>query len=228
MPAHERHLREALRVAALKQVLVLVLTGAAGYVDAVSYLALGRVFTANMTGNTVLFGLAIVEGDGGAVVRTALALGAFAGGTAIGARLVHRSARPAHWPRGVTLALAVECALLAALAGARSFPVGQVALAALAMGIQSAAARHLDVFGITTTFVTGTLTSLVSLIARHGVGPAAAGHGKRLLAIAWLVYVLGAMAAGGALQVAPGILLVAPVALVLAVAAVATAQFWRA
>jgi uncharacterized membrane protein YoaK (UPF0700 family) len=40
---------------------VLLLTGAAGYVDAVSYLLLGRVFTANMTGNTVLLGLAIVR-----------------------------------------------------------------------------------------------------------------------------------------------------------------------
>src|SRR5215470_18273024 len=77
------------RPAALKYALVLLLTGAAGYVDAFSYLALGRVFTANMTGNTVLFGLALVQADGGAIVRTALALGAFVAGTAIGAWLVH-------------------------------------------------------------------------------------------------------------------------------------------
>jgi len=205
-----------------------VLTGAAGYVDAASYLALGRVFTANMTGNTVLFGLALVQGDAGAVVRTALSLGAFVGGAAIGAWLAHRSERHAHWPRGVTLALAVEGALLAVLAADRAPLVGQVALAALAMGIQSAAARHLDVFGIATTFVTGTLTNLVSLIARHGVGPGAAGHGKRLLAIAWSVYVLGAMAAGGAMQVAPSMLLVVPGVLVLVVVAIAAAQFWRA
>ena len=38
-----------------------MLTAAAGYVDAVSYLALGRVFTANMTGNTVLLGLSLVQ-----------------------------------------------------------------------------------------------------------------------------------------------------------------------
>jgi len=208
---------------------VLLLTGAAGYVDAVSYLALGRVFTANMTGNTVLLGLALVQGDGGAVVRTALALGAFVGGTGIGAWLVHRSEVPARWPRGVTIALGVECVLLAALAGDRSsLLVGRVALAALAMGIQSAAARRLDVFGIATTFVTGTLTSLVSLIARHGVGPTATGHGKRLLATAWAVYVLGAMAAGGAAQIAPGILLLIPAALVFVVVAIAAVQFWRA
>ena len=208
---------------------MLLLTGAAGYVDAVSYLALGRVFTANMTGNTVLLGLAIVQGDGGGIVRTALALGAFIGGTAIGAWLVHRNEAPAHWPRGVTLALGFECVLLAALAGDRSsMLIGRVALASLAMGIQSAAARRLDVFGLATTFMTGTITSLVSLIARHGIGPTAMGHGKRLLATAWAVYVLGAMAAGGAMQVVPGGALLAPVAIVLVVVVVAAARFWRA
>ena len=208
---------------------MLLLTGAAGYVDAVSYLALGRVFTANMTGNTVLLGLALVQRDGGAIIRTALALGAFVAGAAIGAWLVHRSEGPAEWPRGVTIALGFECILLAALAGDHSsMLVGRVTLAALAMGIQSAAARRLDVFGIATTFVTGTLTSLVSLIARHGVRPAAGGHGKRLLATAWVVYVVGAMAAGGAMQTVPGGALLAPVAIVLVVVVVATARFWRA
>ena len=205
-----------------------MLTGAAGYVDAVSYLALGRVFTANMTGNTVLFGLALVQRDGGAIVRTALALGAFVAGTAIGAWLVHRSEHPAQWPRGVTIALGVECLLLAALAGDHSSTlVGRVTLAALAMGIQSAAARRLDVFGIATTFVTGTLTSLVSLIARHGVGPTATGHGKRLLATAWAVYVVGAMAAGGAMEGAPAVALLVPVVVVFAVVTTAALRFWR-
>jgi len=197
-------------------------------VDAISYLALGRVFTANMTGNTVLFGLALVQGDTGAIIRTALALGAFVVGAASGAWLVQRSEGPVHWPRGVTIALGVECVLLAALAADRSSGLAaRVTLAALAMGVQSAAARRLDVFGIATTFVTGTLTSLVSLIARHGVGPAGAGQGKRMLAIAWGVYVLGAMAAGGAMQTAPAVTLVIPVVTVLAVVAIATLQFWR-
>jgi uncharacterized membrane protein YoaK (UPF0700 family) len=182
-----------------------------------------------MTGNTVLFGLAIVQGDGGAVLRTAVALGAFVGGIAIGAWLVHRVESPAEWPRGVTLALGFECVLLAALAGDRSsMLVGRVTLAALAMGIQSAAARRLDVFGITTTFVTGTLTSLVSLITRHGMRPTAGGHGKRVLATAWAVYVVGAMAAGAAMQLAPGAALLAPVMIVLVVVVLAAAQFWRA
>jgi uncharacterized membrane protein YoaK (UPF0700 family) len=106
--------------------------------------------------------------------------------------------------------------------------IGRVALASLAMGIQSAAARRLDVFGLATTFMTGTITSLVSLIARHGIGPTAMGHGKRLLATAWAVYVLGAMAAGGAMQIVPGLALLPPAAIVLMVVVTASGRFWRA
>ena len=100
----------------MKNRLVLLLTGVGGYVDAVSYLALGRVFTANMTGNTVLLGLALVQGDAAGAGRSALALGGFLAGGALGARLVASGPRPAVWPRGVTVALIAEGALLAALA----------------------------------------------------------------------------------------------------------------
>lgn len=43
--------------------MLLVLTWAAGCVDAISYLGLNRVFTAMMTGNTVLLGLALGQGE---------------------------------------------------------------------------------------------------------------------------------------------------------------------
>ena len=50
-----------LSAAARRDLLLLGLTWAAGFVDAVSYLGLGNVFTANMTGNTMLLGIALVE-----------------------------------------------------------------------------------------------------------------------------------------------------------------------
>ena len=213
---------------ALKNTLVLLLTGAAGYVDAVSYLALGRVFTANMTGNTVLLGLSVVLGDADGTGRSLLALGGFLVGGVAGAWIAYRGPSEEGWPRGVTIALIVECVLLAALANDRSEVLGvRVVLAAVAMGIQSAAARRLDVLGVATTFVTGTLTSLVSLIARHGVLASASGHGKRLLAAVWVVYVVGAMAAGAAMQLAADLALLAPVLLVAVVATTAAARFWR-
>jgi uncharacterized membrane protein YoaK (UPF0700 family) len=214
---------------ALKNALVLLLTTAAGYVDAVSYLALGRVFTANMTGNTVLLGLSIVQGDADGTGRAALALGGFLLGGAIGAAIAYRLRHEHGWPRGVTLALILEVVLLAALASARSASVPlRIALAAVAMGIQSAAARRLDILGVATTFVTGTLTSLISLIVRHGVLPSASGHGKRFLAAVWGVYVAGAMAAGAAIQLAPAFALLVPAVLVAAVVTIATACFWHA
>jgi len=204
------------------------LTGAAGYVDAASYLALGHVFTANMTGNTVLFGLALVQGDVNTVGRVALALVGFVVGGALGAWIAYLGPREEGWPRGVTIALIVECVFLAALANDRSEILGmRVMFASLAMGIQSAAARRLDVLGVTTTFVTGTLTSLVSLIARHGVLASASGHGKRLLAAVWGVYVVGAMAAGTAVKLAPDLAWLIPVLLVATVVAIAAARFWR-
>src|SRR5499426_3267290 len=104
--------RDDPRPAALKSVLVLLLTGAAGYVDAISYLALGRVFTANMTGNTVLLGLALVQGDADGAGRALLALGGFLTGGAIGTLIAQRGRAGPIWPTGVTVALVVEGAVL--------------------------------------------------------------------------------------------------------------------
>ena len=197
--------------------------------DALSYLALGRVFTANMTGNTVLFGLSLVQGDADGAGRAALALVGFLVGGALGAWVAYLGPREDGWPRGVTIALIVECVFLAALANDRSALLGvRVVFAAVAMGIQSAAARRLDVLGVTTTFITGTLTSLVSLIARHGVLPSASGHGKRLLTAVWAFYIVGAMAAGAAIQLVPDLAWLMPVAIVATVVATAAARFWRA
>jgi uncharacterized membrane protein YoaK (UPF0700 family) len=198
-------------------------------VDALSYLALGRVFTANMTGNTVLFGLSLVTGDAGGAGRAALALGGFLAGGALGAWIAYQGPRDEGWPRGVTIALIVECVFLAALANDRTELLGlRVMFASVAMGIQSAAARRLDILGVTTTFITGTLTSLVTLIARHGVLPSASGHGKRFLATVWGVYVLGAMGAAAATRLAPDLVWLMPVAFVATVVGTAAARFWRA
>src|SRR5882724_10427133 len=66
---------------------LLVLTFSTGLVDAVSYLGLGRVFTANMTGNVVLLGFGIAGSGGLPVVAPLVSLGAFLAGSAAGGRL---------------------------------------------------------------------------------------------------------------------------------------------
>jgi uncharacterized membrane protein YoaK (UPF0700 family) len=54
--------------------LLLALSFAAGYVDALSYLGLNRVLTANMTGNTVLLAIALAQFDADAAIRSSVAL----------------------------------------------------------------------------------------------------------------------------------------------------------
>jgi hypothetical protein len=66
---------------------VLLLGGVAGYLDAVGYLTLG-IFTANMTGNTVLLGMAIGQGHSPAMARVLVALAAFLAGAGTGAPLL--------------------------------------------------------------------------------------------------------------------------------------------
>ena len=149
--------------------MLLLLTLAAASVDAISFLGLGHVFTAMMTGNTVLLGLALAQGEVLAALRSILALIGFAIGVFAGAIIVERESEPAEWPAAVTGALAFETFVLAIFAAASTvFDSTRaviiyllIILSAFAMGIQSAAVRRLGVPGIATTYITGTLTSLM-------------------------------------------------------------------
>jgi uncharacterized membrane protein YoaK (UPF0700 family) len=168
--------------------LLLGLTVLTGVVDAVSILALGRVFVANMTGNVVFVGFAIAGAPGFSLSASLAALvgfllGAFAGGRAIATR---------GRTRGVLLrdAIGVETALLVAalaLAIATGTPLseasrdGLAALLATAMGLQNAVARKLVVPDLTTTVLTMTLTGIAADPYRPGHGQVVA---RRFLAVA--------------------------------------------
>src|SRR5919112_1878008 len=104
-PAPSRTIRPALPL------LLLALTAVAGLVDAVSYLGLGHIFTANMTGNVVFLGFAVAGAQGLSVARSFTALVAFLAGAVIGGRLAARmSTGPEHhWTR---VAFGGEAALL--------------------------------------------------------------------------------------------------------------------
>jgi uncharacterized membrane protein YoaK (UPF0700 family) len=155
--------------------LLLGLTLVAGAVDAVSYLGLGRVFTANMTGNLVLLGLAVGQGQVLEALRSVVAFLGFAAGAGLGGWVVGGAGQGGeHWPSKVTVVLGVEFVLLLGflvawlLAGQEpSNGVLEVltALSAAAMGVQSAAGRRLAVAGVSTTYVTGTLVTLMAELA---------------------------------------------------------------
>ncbi len=214
--------------------MLLMLTWAAGSIDAISYLGLGHVFTAMMTGNTVLLALALGQGEILAVLRSVLALAGFVAGAGIGAMVVEQDETQRAWPPGVTRALAFEGFVLGIfsitwlLTGtARSADIVHVliALSGLAMGIQAAAVRHLRVPGIATTYITGTLTSLVGDLVGWLRSPPAPSSGTTpagktvvvassavnwehrvgLLAAVFLVYGFGALV-GGILQARSSVL----------------------
>jgi uncharacterized membrane protein YoaK (UPF0700 family) len=182
-----------------KTVYLLALSFAAGIIDATSYLGLGRVFTANMTGNTVLLGVALARGTGGDAARAATALAGFCMGAAFGVALTRTEGS---WPRRAAAAFAIEAALLAALLalwaviGAHSSRYWLIAIAGAAMGAQSAAVRSSDVGGVNTTYMTGTLLNAIArLVLRARAGPQPS-EGPTLPGAAWATYAIGAL--GGA------------------------------
>ncbi len=162
-----------------RDLLLVALTFAAGSVDAVVFLRLD-VFTAVMTGNLVLLGLAIGQGAFRNALRSLVALAAYAGGVFAAARLVGATPRDSVWPAHVTRALAIELGLhVAFLAGwvltdARPDGVAAgslIAVSGAAMGIQAATARTLAP-SMSTTYVTGTLTALLGELSALGaLGP---------------------------------------------------------
>jgi uncharacterized membrane protein YoaK (UPF0700 family) len=157
-------IRLALLVAAL-----LVLTAVTGLVDAVSYLRLGHVFVANMTGNVVFLGFTLDDRSGLSAVASAVAISGFLVGALSGGRLAtHLEAQPRRW---LTVAFGVQTALLAV--GATLFGTGTVheagrsrlvlvAVLAVALGLQNATVRRLSVPDLTTTVLTLTLTGLAA------------------------------------------------------------------
>ena len=151
---------------------LLVLTFVTGIVDAVSVLGLGRVFTANMTGNVVFLGFAVAGVSEFSIARSLTALAAFLAGAVLGGRLGSRMAEPGRL-RWLRTAAACEAALLV-VAGLASIGFNLasapltlhlhalIVLTAVAMGLRNATVRRLAVPDLTTTVLTLTLTGIAA------------------------------------------------------------------
>lgn len=181
----------------VRDVLLVALTFSSGAVDAISFLALGKVFTAFMTGNLVFLGLGLAGAEVADVLRVAVSLAAFAAGVAVAARIVRASRGSRIWPGRVSIALGLaviaEAGFLAGwvvTSGRPSTGVGDllVALIAFAMGTQSGAVMSLDVKGVFTTAATASLMFLMSDVAAW----ADSALRRRLAAV------IGALVAGAA------------------------------
>jgi uncharacterized membrane protein YoaK (UPF0700 family) len=197
---------------------LLVLTFTTGLVDAVSYLGLGRVFTANMTGNVVLLGFGVAGSPGLPVVAPISSLTAFLLGAVTGGILVKRLEK--RHPALVARALGIEVSLMATaaiLAAAANIKPGDalayvvIVLLALAMGVQSTTARRLGVPDLSTVVLTMTLTALAS--ESFVAGGDGKGSIRRLAAV--LAMFAGALAGALMLKTSRFIPLVVAAALVL-------------
>jgi uncharacterized membrane protein YoaK (UPF0700 family) len=172
--------------------LLLLFSTTTGLVDAVSVLGLGKVFTANMTGNIVFLGFAVVGTPGFMIAPYILALAAFIFGALVGGRLGRKygEAPLRNW---LVWAALFETFLLW-LSAAIAFGIEVVAqtpqwrvsaivvLTAIAMGSRNATVRQLKVPDLTTTVLTLTITGIAA--DSHLLGGAAPNLGRRLGAVA--------------------------------------------
>jgi len=225
------------------------LTVSSGVVDAVSFLALGKVFTAFVTGNVAFLGMAIASATGSTIYGVApprilwvlAALAGFAGGIYLGTKIVRPSREPAShkgeqpngvvWPQGTTFALGLSllahlCFVLiwfatSARPGDNIIPV-LLATWALAMGMQSAAVRSLNVGGIFTTAATATFIFLFGAMAN---GVPLTGDERRRMRGVLVSLAIGATVGGLLLIHAPIYAPVLPFVITIGVVATAASVF---
>jgi len=167
--------------------MLMVLTVVTGLVDAISYLKLGHVFVANMTGNIAFLGFAVADAKEFSVGATITAGAGFLVGAIAGGRLALRT--DGHRGRLLAVGIVIEIAIVAA-ALATAFLTADFAsasaryvlivLLALAMGLQNAVARKLGVPDLSTTVLTLTLAGLAADSSLAGGRNPRAG--RRLLA----------------------------------------------
>jgi uncharacterized membrane protein YoaK (UPF0700 family) len=205
------------------------MTAATGLVDAVSFLALGRIFTANMTGNIVLLAFATARVPGLSVTLSGAALMWFLVGAVLGGRIMAPASRDSHL-RFAIQAFLLEVLFLTAASlcaigykgNATEFSVrllALIALTALAMGTRNAAIRKLAVPDVTTTVLTMTLTAIAA------DSSLAKGNNVRLARRSGAVLALFSGAALGALII--GYSVAAALGLAAALSALSNAALWR-
>jgi uncharacterized membrane protein YoaK (UPF0700 family) len=179
-----------------------VLTFGTGALDVLTLTHLGSVFASVMTGNLALLGLGIARLDHALLIHSAVAIVSYVIGVAVGSAIIGVRHPDSHvWPRRVTVTLAVQLAVLIAFSAGwvavGADPAGGIQLALLvgaagSMGLQSVAMRGLGA-AVATTYLTGTLTSLIA--ARMG----APRRRSDAAGIASLTAAVGGAACGGVL-----------------------------
>jgi len=172
---------------------LLGMTAVTGLVDAVSFLSLGRVFAANMTGNVVILAFATARMPG---LSIALSLTSFLSflGAIVGGRIMARAGADSQIRFAAHAFLLEVVFLLAASFWAVGYrgdllensfqPFVLIALTALAMGTRNAAVRKLAIPDLTTTVLTLTITGIAADFSfANGINPKLAKRVASVLAM---------------------------------------------
>ena len=225
-----------------RDLLTLPLSCASGATDAFSYLALGHVFTANMTGNTVLLGIALSTGDRERLVPAIVSLFSFVIGVAVGGCIATDATDEQIWPPSATLSLAIEALILTGVAlvwlflrpeNAGPLLYSLTASGAFALGMQSATVQRLKVPGIVTTYISGTWTAAaLSMLKmeRDRSSPAKERIWKRqatLQGAVVVLYLLSAVLVGVLVKHRRPIVGMVPSLLVIFVAVFSATRIWQ-
>src|SRR5580658_10796751 len=223
-------------------VIAVALTFASGAMDVASFTRLGTVFTSVMTGNIVLWGLAAARGSLTLASHTAVSIAGYIAGVAAGTWIAHgvkdASASASADGDGV-LPVHVIWVLLAELTLLAGFTVGWevtgaapagwaqfglLATLAAAMGMQSSAVKDMGLTEVSTTYLTGTLTGLVSSLASPGKRTPNAGRRFGVL----IGLVAGASLSGLLVATAADAVPALPLAALITTIVAATRPGWRA
>jgi uncharacterized membrane protein YoaK (UPF0700 family) len=171
------------------------LAAAAGWLDATAYLR-AHVFAANMTGNTVLFGLGVAAGNRSTIGLTLSALVAFIAGCFGGTAIAARSRSAARTVLPLEAGILAVVALLWLRIPPEAAVLGPVAIAgaSFAMGMQQAATEQLyPQSSVSTTYMSGTVerigSGLYKLFARKPTQFA-------VNSVVWLAFLVAAFTVG--------------------------------
>jgi uncharacterized membrane protein YoaK (UPF0700 family) len=196
------------------QIQATLLTVIAGIADAVGYITMGGVFAANMTGNTVLAGIALSEGRYPDAGRHLAPLVAFF----VGAMLARLLLRLWHRPM---IPILLEAAIIGAMGFLPLAAESAVLVLAFAMGLQASAITQFGGVSVSTVVVTSTLArtadAALDRLWPSEVAALPVVATPRLLMLTWLGYLVGAVAGGLLLHVVAWPLIVPAVLLVIVV-----------